>query len=147
MAGNKRVFRTKKKLSGVRTEYRAWKDWDEGDVAICKLVGTSQNRKNKAKKDWIVEMEEAMFSDKKKAKELTGKVVTLNTAGQLDKGMEQVEIGDIVQITYNGQKEMKGGDYEGEMAHTMEVELVEEETEGGEEEEEEEEEEDSDDDL
>lgn len=122
----KRTFRTKKKLSGVKTEYRAWKEWDEGDVVIAKLVGTSVNRKNKSKNDWIVEVEEAMFSDSKAAKAITGKTLTLNTAGQLDKGMTQVEIGDLVQVTYNGQKEMQGGEYEGQMAHTMEVELVEE---------------------
>lgn len=132
----KRTFVTKKKLSGVKTEYRAWKEWDEGDVIIAKLVGTSQNRKNKTKKDWIFEVEEAQFADKKAAKALSGKTVTLNTAGQLDKGMDQVEIGEIVQITYNGQKEMQGGEYEGQMAHTMEVELVEEEGSGEESEEE-----------
>jgi len=47
MGAAKRTFKTKKKLSGVRTEYRAWKEWDEGDVLIGKLVGSSQNRKNK----------------------------------------------------------------------------------------------------
>lgn len=123
----KRVFKTKKVLSGVKSEYRAWKEWDEGDVLICKLVGTSQNRKNKSKKDWIVEPIDAFFSDKKEQKRvLAAKRITLNTAGQLDKGMEQIEQGDMVQITYNGSKEMEGGDYEGQMAHTMEVEQVEE---------------------
>ena len=123
----KRVFKTKKVLSGVKSEYRAWKEWDEGDVLICKLVGTSQNRKNKSKKDWIVEPIDAFFADKKEQKRaLAAKRITLNTAGQLDKGMEQIEQGDIVQITYNGSKEMEGRDYEGQMAHTMEVEQVEE---------------------
>lgn len=143
----KRTFVTKKKLSGVKTEYRAWKDWEEGDVIIAKLVGSSPNRKNKSKKDWIVEVIEAMFADKKEMKRVVGKTLTLNCAGQLDKGMEQAEMGDAVQVTYNGQVEMKGGEYEGQMAHTMEVELVEEEGEESEEdldEEEEEEEEDED---
>lgn len=122
----KRTFVTKKKLSGVRTEYRAWKEWDEGDVLIGKLVGTSQNRKNKSKKDWLLTVEECHFSDKKEEKRLRGKTVTLNTAGQLDKGMDQVEEGKFVSITYNGQKKMEGGEYAGQNAHTMEVELVEE---------------------
>ena len=117
----KRIFRTTKTLSGVKSEYRAWKEWDEGDVLVCTLTGTSQNRKNKSKKDWIVKVEEVFFSDKKEEKRLKGKILTLNTAGQLDKGMEQVEIGDMVQITYNGSKEMEGGEYAGQMAHTMEV--------------------------
>jgi hypothetical protein len=140
----KRTFTTKKKLSGVKTEYRAWKEWDEGDILIGKLVGSSQNRKNKSKKDWMLQVEECEFSDKKEEKRLRGKTVTLNTAGQLDKGMEQVDEGQLVQITYNGSKEMQGGEYEGQMAHTMEVELVSEE---GEEPEEAEEEEEEDEDL
>jgi len=123
----KRVFRTKKVLSGVKSEYRAWKEWDEGDTLVCKLVGSSQNRKNKAKKDWIVEPVDAFFADKKEQKRImASKRVTLNTAGQLDKGMEQIEEGDMIQITYNGSVEMQGGDYEGQMAHTMEVTQVEE---------------------
>ena len=123
----KRKFKTKKVLSGVKSEYRAWKEWDEGDVIVCKLLGTSQNRKNKAKKDWIVEVIEVFFSNKKDEKRLKpGTRVTLNTAGQLDKGMEQISEGAIIQITYNGSQEMTGGDYEGQSAHTMEVVEVEE---------------------
>lgn len=134
--GIKRTFATKRKLSGVKTEYRAWKEWDEGDILIGKLVGTTQNRKAKNKKDWIIEVLETFFADKKEMKRLNNKTVTLNTAGQFDKGMEQLENGKLFQVTYNGQKEMQGGDYEGQMAHTMEVEEV---TEGGDDENEEEE--------
>ena len=125
--------------------YRAWKEWDEGDVLICTLKGTSQNRKNKSKKDWIVEVVDAFFNDKKVQKKLIGQTLTLNTAGQLDKGMEQIDIGDMVQITYNGSQEMKGGEYEGQMAHTMEVVMVDEDD-GSEEEEEIDEEEESEED-
>lgn len=118
----KRVFKTKRALSGIRTEYRAWKDWDEGDILVGKLVGTSKNRKNKSKNDWIVEVLEVMFADRKAAKKLKpGTKLTLNTAGQFDKGMEELEIGGLFQVTYNGSVEMKGGEYEGQMAHTMEV--------------------------
>lgn len=143
---SKRTFKTKKTLSGVRTEFRAWKEWDEGDVLICKLIGTSQNRKNKSKKDWIVEVVEAFFTDKKAQKKFKeGVKMTLNCAGQLDKGMEQVEVGEMVQITYNGQQEMKGGAYAGEMAHLHEVVTVEEDD-GSEDSEDEEDDEDLDED-
>jgi len=140
----KRTFKTKRKLSGVRSEFRSWDKWDEGDVLIGKLVGSSQNRMNKDKKDWVVQCEETFFADKKEMKRLAGKVVTLNCAGQLDKGMEMLENGSLFQVTYNGQKEMEGGKFAGKMAHTMEVEEV---TEGDDDEEgmgEEEEEDDED---
>lgn len=123
----KRVFKTKKVLSGVRSEYRAWKEWDEGDVLVAKLAGSSPNRKNKSKTDWLVEPIEAFFSDKKEEKRIkSAKRLTLNSAGQLDKGMEQLEEGDMFQVTYNGSNEMEGGDYAGQMAHGMEVVAVEE---------------------
>ncbi len=142
----KRKFKTKAVLSGVRTEYRAWKEWAEGDTLVCKLIGTSQNRKAKAKKDWIVEVIEPFFEDKKEQKRLkAGTRLTLNTAGQLDKGMVQVEMGAIIQVTYNGSKVMTGGDYEGDYAHTMEVAEVE--SDDGSEESEDESEEESEDDL
>lgn len=122
MAAPKRKFKPRKVLSGVRTEYRAWKEWDEDDTIVFKLIGSSQNKKNKSKKDWIVEVLEVTFTDKKEEKRLkTGTRLTLNSAGQLDKGLEQVEEGAIVQVTYNGSQEMEGGDYAGQMAHTMEV--------------------------
>lgn len=126
MAAAKRTFKTKKVLSGVRTEYRAWKEWDEEDTLICKLVGSSPNRKNKSKKDWIVEPVEAFFSDKKEQKRIAAcRRLTLNSAGQLDKGMEQLEEGDLVQVVYKGSAEMEGGEYAGQMAHGMEVTEVE----------------------
>lgn len=122
MAAPKRKFKPRKVLSGVRTEYRAWKEWDEEDVIVFKLIGSSPNKKNKNKKDWIVEVVEVFFTDKKEEKRLKpGTRLTLNSAGQLDKGLEQVEEGALVQVTYNGSQEMEGGNYAGQMAHTMEV--------------------------
>lgn len=123
----KRTFKTTKVLSGVRSEFRAWKEWDEGDVLVFKLLGSSPNRKNKSKKDWLVEVIEPFFADKAEQKRCKpGARLTLNSAGQLDKGMEQLEDGAIAQVTYNGSQEMEGGAYAGQMAHTMEVVEVEE---------------------
>lgn len=131
--GERRTFKTKKVLSGVQTSYRAWKEWDEGDVIIGTLRGTSPNRKNKTKVDWIMEVEDAFFSDKSAQKKVLPdkkggpkKTITLNGAGQLDKGMQQIEVGDMVQITYNGTKTMEGGEFEGQEAHLHEVVMVEE---------------------
>lgn len=123
----KRVYRTKKTLSGVRSDYRGWKDWEEDDTIICKLVGSTPNRKNKSKTDWIVEPLEVFFADKKEQKRIKGsRRLTLNSAGQLDKGMEQVEEGSVIQIIYKGTSVMEGGEYAGQEAHNMEVSEVEE---------------------
>lgn len=118
----KRKFKTTKVLSGVRTEYRKWSDWDEEDTLVFKLLGRSQNRKNKTKKDCIVEVIEPFFADKKEEKRFApGVRATLNTAGQFDKGMEQVEIGGVVQVVYKGSHEMTGGEFAGDNAYNMEV--------------------------
>lgn len=137
-APKKRTFKTTKVLSGVRSEFRAWKEWDEGDALVAKLLGSSPNRKNKSKKDWLVEVIEPFFADKAEQKRCKpGARLTLNSAGQLDKGMEQLDDGAIFQVTYNGSQEMEGGAYAGQNAHTMEVVEVEEDD-GSEESEEEE---------
>lgn len=142
----KRTFKTKRVLSGVKTEYHKWGDWSEGDTLVGKLLGTSPNKKNKSKKDWIVEVVEPFFADKKQNKRLKpGTKVTLNTMGQFDKGMAQLELGDMFQVVYNGFKEMEGGDYAGENAHLAEVTEVGYEDEESDEEEQEDEEEESDD--
>jgi len=121
-ANSKRVFKTKKILSGAKTEYHAWASWEEGDSLIGTLVGTSQNKKNKSKKDWIVTVVEPRFADKAQNKRLKeGTRLTLNSAGQLDKGMEQLEVGAMFEVVYNGQREMEGGNYAGQLAHGMEV--------------------------
>lgn len=116
------TFKTKKVLSGGRSEYRAWNEWDEGDTIVCKFLGSSNNKMNPSKKDWLVEVIEPFFADKAEMKRLKpGTRLTLNSAGQLDKGMMQLSDGAIFQVVYNGAQEMEGGKYAGKKAHTMEV--------------------------
>lgn len=124
----KRTFKTKKVLSGVRSEYRGWKEWDEEDTLIFKFLGTSPNKMNRDKNNYLVEVIETFFADKKEMKRLpAGARLTLNSAGQFDKGMEQVEEGAIVQVVYKGCNEMEGGKFAGKEAHNMEVTELEEE--------------------
>jgi len=55
--GNKRVFKTKKKLSGGRSVFRKWNEWEEGDYIIGKYVGMKED--NYEKPNWLIEVEEA----------------------------------------------------------------------------------------
>ncbi len=142
-----RKFKTKKVLSGMRTEFRPWDSWAEGDTLIYKFIGTKENKKNEHKVDWIVEVIEAFFEDKKEQKKFKpGTKLTLNTAGQFDIGMKQAEIGDLLQVQYNGSSEMEGGKHKGAKSYLMEVVAVEEDD-GSEDEESEEESEEEEDDL
>lgn len=140
----KRTFKSKRKLSGGRCTYRAWKEWEVGDLIIGKFKG--QKEDNYGNPNWLIEVEDAQFSDGKAAKKLVGQTIGLNSAGQLNKAMEKVEEGDMIQVVYNGTSEIEKGKYKGKDSHLMDVDLVEEE--GAEEEEEtEEEEEEEEDDL
>lgn len=122
----KRKFKTKEKLSGTKTEYRAWDSWTEEDEVIGTLIGSTKNRNNPTKKDWLMKVEEANFANAKEAKALVGKTLTLNSAGMLDKGMELLEKGELFKVTYNGKGKMEGGKFKGKSAHKMEVESIEE---------------------
>lgn len=142
----KRKFKTKKALA-AKTEFRKWADWEEGDRIVCKLVGTKPNKKNKSKNDFIVEIEEVEFSDRAAQKKFNkqGMKLTLNAAGKLNKSLDDVEMNELVEITYLGSNEIQGGDFEGEQAHDFDVNLVEEDD-GSEESEESDSEEESEDD-
>lgn len=120
----KRVFKSRKKLSGGPSSFRKWDEWEEGDVLIGKLVG--QREDNYGNPSWQVEVEEAQFMKKKEGAALAGKTITLNSAGQLNKALEQVEEGQFIQVTYNGKSRIEKGIYKGKDAHLIGVELLEE---------------------
>lgn len=121
----KRVFRTKKKLSGVPKAYRKWNDWEVGDIVVGQLAGTHKDQYGNT--CYIVKVEDAQFSDKKAAKALIGANLVLNRAGQLNKALESVEEGEWIQVTYNGTSEIPQGPYKGTDSHLIEVLQIEEE--------------------
>ena len=143
MAAPKRKFdKVKRKvLTGGKTEYRAWKDWKEGDRLVCKLVAKQKNKKYKNKVDYVVEVLEVEFASGKEQKRIEkAERLTLNSMGQLDKAMKNVEEGDEIEIIYNGMNTIEGGDWEGSESHTCEVALI-----GGEDEDSDDDDEDEDD--
>lgn len=115
----KRVFKEKRKLSRGPTTFRKWGDWEEGDVLIGEFVSESTDRYGKPA--WTIKVIDAQFSNKKDAKKLEGQNITLNSNGQLDKALEEVEVGTLLQITYNGMAEMTGGPFKGKDAHLVDV--------------------------
>lgn len=122
----KRVFKSKKKLSGgARCVYRAWKEWEVGDIIIGVYTGSRID--NYDKPNWMLEVLDAQFASKPKtAKKLIGQTIGLNSTGQLNNAMEKVEEGQIIQVMYNGMAEMEKGKYAGKDAHQVEVDIVEE---------------------
>lgn len=138
----KRVFKSKKKLSGEPMNFRRWSDWSEGDYVIGEYVGTYQDQYDKL--CMKMKVEDAIFSNKKAAKEIIGKVLVLNSVGQLNKSLEKMKEGQFVGVTYNGMTTIETGKYAGKESHSLLVELMEEDT-GKEEEDEDEDEKDEED--
>ncbi len=118
----KRIFKSKKKLSTVRALYRKWSEWEVGDVLVGKYAGSQIDSYDKP--NWLIEVEDAFFTDKKAQKKLIGNTVGLNSNGMVDKAMKKVEEGDMVQFTYNGMEEMDGGPFKGKDKHLVEVDIV-----------------------
>lgn len=129
----KRVFKSKKKLSSVRAVYRKWSEWETGDIIVGKYKGSQID--NYDKPNWLIEVEEAFFGDKKEQKKVIGQVMGLNSSGKLDAAMKKVEIGEMVQIEYKGMSTIEKGKFKGKDAHDIDVDLVEED--GGDDDEEE----------
>lgn len=122
----KRVFKTTKKLSGTRCSYRKWDEWEIGDCVIGKYVGMKIDQYEKP--GWQILVEDAQFTKHKEGEALKGKTLQLNSSGQLNKAMEDVEEGQWLQITYNGTAQIEKGKFKGKDAHLVEVDLLEEDT-------------------
>lgn len=118
----KRKFIVRKKLAGQKM-YRKWEDWAIGDILICKLIGTHVDQYKKECP--VVEVLETHF--KTESEKYQGKQMVLNQCGILNKAMEQLSIGDIIQITYNGSSMIEKGPYKGKEAHVLDIAMCEEE--------------------
>jgi len=116
-----RVFK-KRPLNGPKT-YKAWKEWQEGDYVVGKFVATSIDKFKKT--NWHLELIEYKFKDGTKLPE--NKVLGLNSTALLDKVMEGVTIGEVLQIDYDGTETLTSGPYEGNESHSMIISILEEE--------------------
>lgn len=121
----KRVFKTKKKLSGEPMNFRKWSDYEEGDYVVGEYVGIHTDQYDK--ECMKMKVEDAVFRDKKAAKNVIGKILVLNAAGQLNKAMEKMDEGQFVQVTYNGMSTIETGKYAGKDSHVLDIQLMEEE--------------------
>lgn len=150
MAEKKRIYKKKKRVSGFAAVYRKWNEWDVGDILIGKYVGKRED--NYEKDNYLVEVQDAQFSDKKAAKKLMPKedgepvVIGLNYTGKLASAMKNVEEGDEIQLEYQGTTALpKGHKFYGKDVHDMDVDILESEDEDEEQDEDESDEESEDD--
>lgn len=103
---------------GGQFKYRKWGLWEEGDMLVGKFVQETMD--NYKKPSYHIEVEEVQFEDMTDAPK-QGEIFALNSAGQLDKAMAQVEKGDFVKVIYKGIQTIEKGPYAGKEAHSMAI--------------------------
>lgn len=118
MTEPKRKFNVRTRVNGT-TVYRAWKEWEEGEYVIGTFEGTKID--NYDKTNYRIKVLESNFGAKVDA------VMGLNSCGGLDKAMEDMATGTIIQVTYTGMTTIAKGKFEGKAAHGVEVAIMEEE--------------------
>lgn len=125
MNGSKRRWKKSKSLT-LSKVYRPWDEYEENDATIGKVVGFHLD--NYDKKCVVIEVEEAIWKDAKKAKEFTGKNLVLNACGQLSKQVEneEIRVGEILEVIYKGTSTIEKGKYKDSEAHVLEINLLEE---------------------
>lgn len=106
-----------RKVKGSRT-YKKWSEWELGDFVVGKFIeqGQDQYKKN----NYIVEVIETSFEDVK-----VGSNLCLNANGSLDYRMEDLDIGTIVRVEYEGEDVLEKGPYKGKKFHKVSVEVAE----------------------
>lgn len=125
----KRTYTVTKTVSGKPKKFRLWKDYSVGDILICYYVGTTENKYNEAKPNFVVEILETFLKNKTIEKDLVdGTHLVLNTTGMLDKAMSNVAPGTLLQITYKGTNAIEKGKFAGKEAHAILVEEIEDES-------------------
>ncbi len=99
------MARTRRKVGGAGN-YKKYKTYAEGDYVVGKFVRTGEDR-TYGKPYYVIELEEFKFETPECCSPLGKEIVvgmelTLNSAGSLDHKMEEITIGSIVEIVYNG---------------------------------------------
>ena len=109
MTERKRSFKpTVVRANNVASLFRAWGDWDEGDYVVGEFHSMYETEYKKATQyNWRIKVTDCNFKcvDKEGNKiSPIGKILTLNSAGQLNKFMKGVDIGMMVDVTYGGKQ-------------------------------------------
>lgn len=79
-----------------------------GVILEGEYVGSLPNPHNSEKLDFKFKLDD-------------GSISLINGAGNLGYKMQYINVGDYVQVEYEGKQEMTKGDYKGKQAHNFEV--------------------------
>lgn len=110
--------------NGGPAYFKGWKLWDDGDYVIGKYESSYEsNFRGQVTTNYRLKVLECNFSAEDKEgneidnQELVGQTLILNGVGKLDKFMEKVTPGMLVEVEYGGKK--PGND--GQLYHQFNV--------------------------
>lgn len=117
----KRKYRVSEKVSGSPKAFKGWKDWKVGDTVIGVFKETFTDKYKKTAT--VICVEETFFKGDKE--NYVGKDLVLNSCGKLDKAVEKLQKGDLIQVEYKGKSMLETGPYAGKEAHDVQVDKIE----------------------
>jgi hypothetical protein len=120
MEAQKRKFTVTKTISAQQS-YRKLSEYSEGDTVVGKYVGTHVCQYDKQNPK--IQVLEAIFKDGT-GPALAGKILVVNHCGALGKAMEEVEVGEYVQLEYTGTVPLTKGKFAGKDCYTFDVQVV-----------------------
>ncbi len=97
--------------------YKKWNEWEVEDFVVGKLIEVGEDQYKKA--NYIVEVIETSLEGVE-----VGKNLCLNSNGSLDYRMEDVEIGTIIRVEYEGEGVMEKGPYKGKKFHKVDLQIA-----------------------
>lgn len=109
---------TFKKVKGA-SNYLAWKEWQEGDFVVGKFESAGTDKFGNP--SYQIELLETNIES------LEGKnVFTLNSNGSLNHKMDDVIVGDIIKVTYEGKDVLDNptSPFNGKPYHKVELEIA-----------------------
>lgn len=133
MNDQRRRYKVKHKLNSGGWLYRSYEEYAEGDNVIGKVADFHIDQYKK--KCPVIEVEECYFE--KDSEKYIGKKLCLNHCGSMANGLakleeltgEELNIGDILSLTYAGMAVVTKGAFKGQDCHVVELDILSEEEE------------------
>ena len=111
-----------KKVKGQRF-YKKWANYEVGDYVVGKLIEIGEDQYKNP--NYILEViETSLEKDDKDNSIEEGKNLCLNSNGALNYKMEDVEIGTVIRVEYEGETLLEKGPFKGKMCHTVSLEVA-----------------------
>lgn len=115
-----RKFKSKRKLVGANSVFRPWKNFEIDDSFVGIYKGSRDNVGKFSATVHDFEVLESDFADGFTVEE--GKLLSLNSMGSIDNQVQELQVGEAVQMTYVGEEKLPPGHpFAGGNCHQVEL--------------------------